>query len=60
MMTVEDLNAALGIVEPPTELLKGLPVGIFETQPTCDNSFSCSFTINCGSDTGATCVCHGC
>lgn len=58
-MTLAELNAALGLVDEPRAVTKVRPE-VFGTQPTCDNALSCSFTINCGSASGASCACTGC
>jgi hypothetical protein len=58
-MTLAELNSALGLVDDPKAVSK-VRTEFFGTQPTCDNMLSCAYTINCGSDTGTSCVCKGC
>lgn len=58
-MTLAELNVALGLVDEPKSVSKLNPE-FNGTQPTCDNSLSCSYTINCGSASGVSCVCTGC
>jgi hypothetical protein len=61
-MSLSDLNAALGLVEDPRDLVNRNATSFFVegTQPGCDNLLSCSYTINCGSATGRSCACQGC
>jgi hypothetical protein len=64
-MSLADLNAALGLIEGPRDLVSRNSTEFFQTgnggtQPGCDNLLSCSYTINCGSASGTSCACQGC